>query len=371
MDRQEKKLMEDLTSHNHTFSKRSYEQAVAKAEKQGGDLRDARNPFENHQPWTAEEVENLPGKIQEKGFNVAVPTPWPSINNELGGIGLVAGRMHAVGGKPGGGKTALLDQIITFNLATGRNVFLGSTEMSAYETWVRILSYGTSTPYYKLDIRTGSDTFSMDVWKKAVKKFQSYNPGILITNNEPVFNRGEDFIKMIDMLSQAQGIDIDLYCLDHLQDMTWHGYKGKKKQELDRVVEEVDKAAKRNKAAIMLLSQLKREAYDGIEHGNHHGYPPTLSDFQYTSMLEQKSYTALMLDPTRNRDIANGNFRVPLMVLKNRLQNNQHNPEFCMEVDPRYMTASVDDDTRWMPPRKGPLSKGSWAKAEYVQQEMM
>ena len=71
------------------------------------------------------------------------PTPWPELNNLLGGW--KPGGLYIIGARPGAGKTIMALQS-ALNLADTGHIYLASLEMSGRELWSRIMAQVANVP---------------------------------------------------------------------------------------------------------------------------------------------------------------------------------------------------------------------------------
>lgn len=307
-------------------------------------------------PTTAELIDNEAKKLEGDPNKSAIPTPFPTVNRAMGGVGLPLKATYILSGKPEGGKSIQALEWADVATLAGWNTGFYSGEMPAVENLGRLFASSLGAPF-KLFNPYSADR-SGKAFRAAGRKWLANRPGTFYTNRNPDIAKIDDIVACMEVLSRPP-FNVQLHIIDFLQQITVPGSHGKRDQ-VSTAMERIDKTAKRTGTAALVLSQLKRECYD---HGDRAHLTPRASDQQWSSEIEQYARVVFVLDPSRTKELSSqARLRLPLTIEKNRTTGKD--PETTVEVDLTTMQSREAHDVYWKSHEEGPYSNGQWRETE-------
>lgn len=233
--------------------------------------------------------------------------PWPSLHQAL--LGWRENTITTIGAADGIGKSEVVDEIIhELIFKEKEKVFLFSVEQEAGETVQRqagkILNlplHVPGTPFNDADIREAVTKLGdrLIIWK----------PDRAVTV--------DDFIAKMHYASVAYGVKV--FILDHLKGLESQFNDSNK--EMGRLLADLKTFAKSHKAAIVLISHVRKSSDDQLSFNK--GRPPTKEDFYGSSALTAWSNTILSLSRNVDSDDPYESSILRIAILKNRLLGNR------------------------------------------------
>lgn len=218
-------------------------------------------------------------EIRARGATPDLPTGIPPLDNEVWGLKRRA--VTVIAGRPSHGKSSVAGQI-AWNLAEiGKRVVYLTLEMSREEITERFLCSfceidsdnmrkGKIPPDFEERVKTFTE-----VYKSLPIKIIPYGRHISqVKQIIEMFNRGEN--------------KIDVLFIDHIQRISWEGYS-EKRPAMDDYLNDLEGLATAHNMAIVVLSQLSRQATSRKE------AKPMMEDLKETGALEETGGTVLLL----------------------------------------------------------------------------
>ncbi len=192
--------------------------------------------------------------------------------------GLRKGTVFMIGARPSTGKTALALNIAEHSLKNNKKVVIFSLEMSAEMIFERIAAAVLSISYDKFLNKSFSVQELLDIEELINKLKKSGNLYVI------------DDINAVELITEKVAqIKPDLVIVDFIQIVTTLNRQESQRVKIDYISAEFKRIAKRTKASVIILSQLKR---------NDKNEPPTMSDLKESGGLEQDGdYIALLHRP--------------------------------------------------------------------------
>ncbi|MBI2798994.1 MAG: hypothetical protein HYX63_01705 [Gammaproteobacteria bacterium] len=239
---------------------------------------------------------------KRSGGAVGAPSGLPTLDNRLGG--LHGPRLIIPAGRPGVGKTALMNQWAMHAAARGYRVGICSLEMSDAETGLRAmatrlglnsaaLARGNAAEYARLKTALPSDELRNLIDLPIFFDFDSFSLGAVVAR-----------------IAQWRRTErIDFAVIDHIGLIEAEGFKSRVEQ-LGAISRTLKKFAKRLQIPIVAVSQLNR----AVETDKR---TPKLSDLRDSGNLEQDADVVIMLHADGDPD-PNGRVQVEIGLLKLR-----------------------------------------------------
>jgi len=222
---------------------------------------------------------------------------FKSIDEATGG--LQPGNLIVLGGRTSQGKTSLAVNF-AYNLAfSGKKVLFVSLEMTKPELFKKIISLDTGVPYEK--VRSG--WLTNEQWKKIKdKNNQFYSLGDLIIV--------DDLFTLDDMHDSISGHKPDVVIIDYIQIMRFS--KGENRAyQIEETMKGLKQVAKKEKCAVIVLSQINREQESGDK-------KPHLHNLKGSGSLEESGDVVLLIHWPFKYDDSNPKKEIHLYIEKNR-----------------------------------------------------
>lgn len=225
-----------------------------------------------------------------------IPTPWWELNAVLNG-GLGRGRLVAIGGRPGLGKSALGLNLAAFAAEHGSSVGVYSLEMPDTEVMQRMMACGAGVPLSEL-IREEFDLESIP----RLKEYGDTNYDMRLR----VVDKPSMTVEQVIADARAAG-PFDMIVVDYLQ-LLAPSFKGDRHQQIGHMTRSLKIAAKELDCVVVIPTQLNRgPVRDGKQRA------PVMSDFRESGSIEMDIDCAILLHTDEDEvDLVN------LIVAKNR-----------------------------------------------------
>lgn len=226
-----------------------------------------------------------------KAVHAPLPLSMPTLNRFLHG-GLDVGRMLLVGGRPGRGKSSFVAGEAAHAALAGRRVLVASTEDTAAEYLMRMLTRVSGVPYRRIKTHEGLDGRHMEAARQAANRLAA----------APL--RIAEVLSLEDVLGEATSFSPDLLVVDFLQTLSasGKGYDGSNRNsELDVITRELKAWARADRGRVIVASQLSRPAKarqaGGMEREDPNAIEPEpdLWDLRDSGGLEQNANHVLFL----------------------------------------------------------------------------
>lgn len=226
-----------------------------------------------------------------KAVHAPLPLSMPTLNRFLHG-GLDVGRMLLVGGRPGRGKSSFVAGEAAHAALAGKRVLVASTEDTAAEYLMRMLTRVSGVPYRRIKTHEGLDGKHMEAARQAANRLAA----------APL--RIAEVLSLEDVLGEATSFSPDLLVVDFLQTLaaSSKGYDGSNRNsELDVITRELKAWARADRGRVIVASQLSRPARTRQAGGMEREDPnavepePDLWDLRDSGGLEQNANHVLFL----------------------------------------------------------------------------
>lgn len=230
--------------------------------------------------------------IRTFGAQKAMSTGLVALDGTLNG-GLKRGKMYAVGGRPGMGKSSLAITILLNVALQGYNVGMFSLEMKDDELVKVILSMKSGIDSRRIDTPENIEADEAMLYHKTA--YDVAKLGIFI-DDRPNLTM-QDLRHRARLLKSTNGLD--LLVVDYLQLMQGGGAKGKNRQEeVSEISRGIKTLAMELDIPIIALSQLSRQLESRADKR------PMLSDLRESGSIEQDSDVVLFVyrDEMYNED---------------------------------------------------------------------
>ena len=230
-----------------------------------------------------------------------IPTPWPSLNEIIGG--LRPGAVYTVGARPGVGKSVLGVEL-GLTMANYGGVAMFSLEMSQDDVNKRILANQKEIPMNRLmspSELTDADYRKIAEWRNEYRRPFAVNKSPQVTIAEI-----RRFARNVDRRDPLAGVVVD-----YLQLMGQAPQDRRSRQEfVSDMSRNLKLLAMELNVPVVMLSQLNRES-TAREDGK-----PKLSDLRESGSIEQDSDVVLLL----HRDIVDPDkaHNLEMIIAKNR-----------------------------------------------------
>lgn len=246
----------------------------------------------------------LPGVVERMQSNATfTPTPWPSLNEMIGG--LRPGCVYIVAARPGVGKTVIAGQIAA-QLAQHGLVAFSSLEMSEDELVSRLISERLSISVGKVKDNKMTER-DWEIFSRDRSMLENLNiaiddrPGVTATEVRA-------HAKAVSRLGTLSGIVVD-----YMQLMTSTS-KSDRYLQVDEFSRQLKTMAKAFHVPVIALSQLNRKVEDRLDR------KPRLSDLRESGSIEQDADAVFLLRREENdgHTFENPNESLWIDIAKNR-----------------------------------------------------
>jgi replicative DNA helicase len=218
--------------------------------------------------------------------------------------GLKPGQLIVVGGRPGGGKTALGLTIATNVASAGVPVFFASMEMPALEIADRMLAQGSGVGMHVMRGGRVTDEEAGRINRAAAR-----------VGNLPVYvddTPDQSAARLAAVIRrEKRRRNIGLAVVDYLQLMRPENPRENRTQQVGQCARDVKRLARRCGIPVILLSQLNR----GSET---EGRKPRLSDLRESGEIEQHADAVVLVHIAGGQDNAQPTWAADAIVAKNR-----------------------------------------------------
>lgn len=253
---------------------------------------------------TAQKVvlETGPDVIFGCGRVDVIPSPWPRLNQVIGGF--ERGQMVCIGARPSMGKTVLACQIAVHAAELGKTAVIFSLEMSSVSLIQRFVAALSGIPHYR--IRDGRmDREQRETAQEALYRITELSSLFLADLSYTIAAMRAQLGK----LSRKQKIDIVV--IDYLQLISSASNRNRVEQ-ITEISRGVKLLAKQFDCSVVVTSQLSRE----IEKENNR--EPRLSDLRDSGSIEQDCDLVIFPHRAPGQDPEENFVRTDLMVAKQR-----------------------------------------------------
>lgn len=231
-------------------------------------------------------IEGYPGGLEAflspAKSEVVIPTPWPGLNETLGG-GFRSGQMIVLAARPGLGKSAAAGQVAHHAAVKGFGVPVFSLEMATVEIWHRMLAAvgEVDLQSFRRGRLTDVDRYNLQGAASAVAELPLWVAGD-VTGTVPA-------IEAAVRKHRASGHPVKLVIIDYLQLMQGTGARyGNRQEEVADISRSVKLMAGRLKLPVVMLAQLRRApAAENRE--------PQLYDLRESGAVEQDADVVMFL----------------------------------------------------------------------------
>lgn len=251
-------------------------------------------------------------EARRSGKPLGVKTGLPGLDRLLGG--LHSGDLIVLGARPKMGKTAWLCTVAYNAALAGHRVGIISSEMSATEIGMRILSLGSGVAATKFRAADMGD----DEWAKT-------SSGVSRISDMPIYILDQPAAKVGDVIRQARAWNLsgglDLLVVDYLQRLDV-GSEENRTLAVGMAAQQLKTLARNLNIPVVLLSQLSRNLESRTDKR------PLLSDLRDSGMIEQEADEIIFLyrpsvygesqDESEAEMIVAGNRHGPVGVIRAR-----------------------------------------------------
>ena len=220
-----------------------------------------------------------------------IPTPWPELNDYLGG-GLRKGKLYVIAGRPGAGKSMGGLNIVSHIAENGLPVTVFSLEMGKLEVAGRLLASGAYANYGQI--------FRKQMEKDTFERVSEYIDTRRGMNLEVVDKAGVTVEQIVGHIRAKKPAAV---FIDYCQLIT-ASFRGDRREAIDHITRSLKVCASDTGTAIILASQVNR---------NGDGRMPTIADLRESGSIENDADVVLLL---HREDHAAGT--VKMNVGKNR-----------------------------------------------------
>lgn len=251
-------------------------------------------------------------EITEKGQPGATVTPWPGLNDLIGGWH--PGNLITIGARPGVGKSILLENAATHTARLGGRVVFISLEMTAAEIMQRTVAHSAGVALSKVRNKIHRDDPDLQRIAAAFDRIRSANMVYA--------DRGTQTLADIRATGWEQkqaarrtGSELALIVVDYMQLITSHHQRLTRQQQVGEFSRGLKQLAKELSVPVLAAVQLNR---GGEQRTNSR---PVLSDIRESGDVEQDSDIVILLheetiEEGSGHKIPSGD--IDLIVAKNR-----------------------------------------------------
>lgn len=238
------------------------------------------------------------GERQRAGTGLAgVDTGLRELNRRTGG--LMRGKVHTIGARPGMGKSTLALQIARNVAARGLGAVVASLEMTKEELALKLIASEARVDCSHL--LTGKTERS--AWPAITQARAALGQLPLSLRHCPgaTIPLLRSTVRQERSRYRAKGIELGLVVVDYLQIMGAPRERGQTREEVVAgLMRGLLQLAAEFQVPVLLAAQLKRE----LESRSHKSKRPSLADFRESGSIEQDSYTCTLLyrEEYYNRD---------------------------------------------------------------------
>jgi replicative DNA helicase len=230
--------------------------------------------------------------IAENGEPAALPTAWKVLDDLLGGW--YPGQLIVIGGRPGKGKSILLENAATVAARHhGRRVLFVSMEMSEVELTQRTAAWTAGVNLTNL--RRGGDAMTEQDWRKLRSAAATMTATPMDIHSESSLTVDQIRSVAWDTRQQARrnGEDLGLIVVDYLQLIQPRDRKLTRQQQLGEVSRGLKALAGEMGVPVIAAAQLSRDSSGRI---------PVLSDLRESGDIEQDADVVLLLHEVTEQD---------------------------------------------------------------------
>ncbi len=217
---------------------------------------------------------------------VGVPTGFPRLDDRLV---MGNGNLVVIASRPGGGKSAVMDQMREYQASLGHVPGVINIEMPNEETRLRTLSRRAGVGLASL--RTGFPKLSPAELERVSEAARALSQVVLPMNDNPTLTV-ERIRSIARRWKRKYGLDI-LY-IDYLQ-LVQGGAQENRREEVSHISRGLKKLAKELGIPIVALAQLNRESV-------REGRLPRVSDLRDSGSIEQDADVIWLLHTDMNAD---------------------------------------------------------------------
>lgn len=237
-----------------------------------------------------------------------VPLPWPAMRSTIPGFG--PGRLYIVAARPGVGKSIALGEIALHAAVGGQGAAVFSLEMSADETWRRLIARETGIPLTALN--NGYLTAEQSVTANRCS-------GMLA--ELPLWIDDQANLTVAAIVggvrrALAAGCVIGVVCVDYLQLVSATRKRTNRAEDVSEISRGLKLAAKELKLPVVAACQMNRDA----EKENRE---PQLRDLRESGSIEQDADVVMFIhrDPQRAREAIQMQLPIPTEFLIRKQRN--------------------------------------------------
>lgn len=228
----------------------------------------------------------------QHGQQRSLTTPWPDLTELLGGW--FPGQLIVVGGRPGSGKSAFLENVATDVARRGQRVLFVSYEMSPEEITQRTTAWTAKVNL--TNIRLGGDRVSEVEMEAIARASQTVLDTPMNITENPYLTvddiRGEAWAER--QQATRDGSQLGMVVVDYAQLMPTPNVKGQSRQQaLGEVTRALKRLARELAVPVVVGAQLGREA---------EARTPLKSDLRESGDLENDADVILLLNPEKVDD---------------------------------------------------------------------
>ena len=242
--------------------------------------------------------------IENGTGTLTATTPWPDLDRWIRGF--QPGRLYALAGRPGGGKS-LAGQAIAAHTASrhGKAAFVASLEMTGAEYGTRFLAADSSVGQRSME----SGQLTEGDWERISKSTARLSDWPVWINDSPRQSLGSI---RADARQVAAHHDLGAIVIDYLQLMDPPDRTLPRHEQVGAVTRGLKRLAKELHVPVVLLAQLNRE-------GAKTNRRPQLTDLRESGDIEQDSDVVILLhDPKPDEPAGPGGKPIEALVAKNR-----------------------------------------------------
>lgn len=231
-----------------------------------------------------------------------VPTPWPEVNELLGG-GFHPGRSYLIAARPGAGKTTGGLNIAAGAAEGGFASLVVSAEMTSFEVTGKILAAGGAAEYGEIV----KYAMSQETYRRVHEYGDSFRDMPLWVIDRPGLTI-EYIATVCRSLRRKHGLALAF--IDYLQLVEATSRKVVREQQVAHISKSIKLLAKELSIATVTAAQLNRD-------NSKAGRKPALSDLRESGSTEQDADVVMMLHhETDEEDRPTG--MVTMLIVKNR-----------------------------------------------------
>ena len=239
-----------------------------------------------------------------------MPTGFRYLDGWLSG-GMTPEELIIIGGRPGGGKSVISQNIMVNVLRQGKNALSFTIEMDYRRVIRRIISSMVSLPTGVLDDAVRNESQQAGQIIDAIGVIGDWGDRLIIDDNAAP---SIEYIETVVRGRAASAHPPDLVIVDHLQQIGQEdgAHGATRNMELDEITRRLKVLARQHKMVVIATSQLNRAAV------TRENKPPTMSELRDSGTIEQNADIVMLLHHPKSESNTKTDIKAQLILAKNR-----------------------------------------------------